>query len=276
MAVATLRSTVRLNNGVKMPMLGLGCSPTGRRNETERAVVAAIEAGYRHVDTASVYENEADVGRALRRVSIPRADVFLATKVWNSDLGYDRTLAAFDRSLKLLGVDQIDLYLIHWPLIRLRKESWKALGKLAADGRCRAIGVSNFAIKHLDEIIGETGERPAVNQVEFNPCVNQRRLHEWCRRKDILLQTHTPLVTHPRRSARKLAEIAMRYGKSPAQLMVRWALQKGVALLVRSLDPVEIVAHAEVFDFEISLPDVDAMDKLHSDARMKWDPNTAP
>ena len=257
-------------------MLGLGCMSTDDRHETERAIVAAVEAGYRSVDTASVYENEAEIGRALRRVSIPRADMFLATKVWNSDLGYDRTLAAFDRSLKLLGVEYVDLYLIHWPLIRLRKESWKALGKLTGEGRCRAIGVSNFAIKHLDEIIGETGERPAVNQVEFNPCVNQRRLHEWCRRKDILLQTHTPLATHPRRSTRKLAEIATGYGKSPPQLMVRWALQKGVAALVRTLDPVEIVAHADVFDFEISLRDIDTMDKLHSNSRVRWDPNSAP
>ena len=276
MAVATPRSTVRLNSGARMPMLGLGCTPTDRPPRTVDAVVAAIESGYRHVDTASVYENEADVGRALRRVSIPRADVFLTTKVWNSDLGYDRTLAAFDRSLELLDVEYVDLYLIHWPLIRLRKESWKALGKLAADGRCRAIGVSNFAIKHLDEIIGETGNLPAVNQVEFNPCVNQRRLHEWCRRKDILLQTHTPIATHPRRSVKKLAEIASRYRKSPAQLMVRWALQKGVAALVRALDPVEIAEQADVFDFEISLPDIDAMDKLHSNSRVRWNPNSAP
>ncbi len=276
MAVATLRSTVRLNCGARMPMFGLGCTPTERGGETVRAVGAALAAGYRLIDTASVYENEADVGRALRSTAIPRADIFLSTKVWNSDLGYDRTLAAFDRSLELLGVEYVDLYLIHWPLIRLRRESWRALGKLLEDGRCRAIGVSNFAIRHLEEIVSETGSVPAVNQVEFNPFLNQRRLHEWCRRKDILLQTHTPLSRHLRRRARHLHEMAERYGKSISQLMVRWALQKGVGVLVRTLDPAEIAEQADVFDFEISLRDIDTMDSLHANLRVGWDPTNAP
>lgn len=276
MAVATMRSTVRLNSGARMPMFGLGCTQTERGDDTVRAVDAALASGYRLIDTASVYENEADIGRALRSASIPRADVFLTTKVWNSDLGYDRTLSAFDRSLELLNVEYIDLYLIHWPLIRLRRESWRALVKLLEDGRCRAIGVSNFAIRHLEEIISETGSVPAVNQVEFNPFLNQRRLHEWCRRKDILLQTHTPLSRHLRRRARRLREIAGQYGKSTSQLMVRWALQKGVGVLVRSLDPREITEQADVFDFEISLRDIDAMDSLHANLRVGWDPTNAP
>ena len=276
MAVSTLRSTVRLQSGTRMPMFGLGCTPTARGDETVRAVETALATGYRLIDTASVYNNEADIGRALRQATVPRPDVFLATKVWNSDLGYDRTLSAFDRSLELLSVEYIDLYLIHWPLIRLRKESWRALGRLLEDGRCRAIGVSNFAIRHLEEIISETGSVPAVNQVEFNPFLNQRRLHEWCRRKDILLQTHTPLSRSLRRRARALREIADQYGKSTSQLMVRWALQKGVGVLVRSLDPVEITEQADVFDFEISLPDIDAMDSLHANLRVGWDPTNAP
>jgi methylglyoxal/glyoxal reductase len=259
-----------------MPMFGLGCTQPGEEDDTRGAVIAALENGYRLIDTASVYENEADVGRGLRAAAIPRDDVFLATKVWNSDLGYDRTLAAFDRSLELLQVEYIDLYMIHFPLIRLRRESWRALGKLYEDGRCRAIGVSNFAIKHIDEIVDETGVLPAVNQVEFNPFLNQRRLHEWCRRKEILVQTHTPVSKQTRRRERRLSEIAGPYGKSPAQLLLRWALQKGVGVLVRSLDPQEIADRADIFDFEISLRDVDAMDSLHENLRVGWDPSSAP
>lgn len=276
MAISSPRSTVRLNNGVRMPMFGLGCTRPGEDDDSERAVLAALEAGYRLIDTASVYENEAEVGRALRSASIPRDDVFLATKVWNSDLGYERTLEAFDRSLESLQVEYIDLYMIHFPLIRLRRESWRALGELLEGGRCRAIGVSNFAIKHIEEIVEETGVLPAVNQVEFNPFLNQRRLHEWCRRKDILLQTHTPVSKQTRRRERRISEIAEPYGKSASQLLLRWALQHGVGVLVRSLDPQEIAEQADIFDFEISLRDVDAMDSLHENLRVGWDPTTAP
>ncbi len=276
MAISSPRSTVRLNNGVRMPMFGLGCTQPDEGDDTERAVLAALEAGYRLIDTASVYENEADVGRALRSASIPRDDVFLATKVWNSDLGYERTLAAFERSLELLQVEYIDLYMIHFPLIRLRRESWRALESLLDTGRCRAIGVSNFAIKHIEEIAADSDVMPAVNQVEFNPFLNQRRLHEWCRRKDILMQTHTPVSKQTRRRERRLTEIAEPYGKSAAQLLLRWSLQKGVGVLVRSLDPDEIAEQADIFDFEISLRDVDTMDSLHENLRLGWDPTSAP
>jgi diketogulonate reductase-like aldo/keto reductase len=265
-----------LNNGIRMPMFGLGCTHAEDDQNTEEAVLAALEAGYRLIDTASVYENENDIGRALRSSAVSRADLFLATKVWNSDLSYDRTLLAFDRSLEALRVEYLDLYLIHWPLIRLRRESWRALTRLLEDGRVRAIGVSNFAVRHIEEIIGETGVVPAVNQVEFNPFLNQRRLHEWCRRKDILLQTHTPFSKRARRRARHLDEIAAHYGKDAAQLLLRWALQKGVGVLVRSLDPQEIARQSRVFDFEISLRDMDSMDSLHENLRVGWDPTNAP
>ena len=257
-------------------MFGLGCTAADDAKESERAVTAALECGYRLIDTASVYENETSIGRALGSSSLPRSDIFLSTKVWNSDLGYDRTLAAFDRSVDALKVDYVDLYLMHWPLIRLRRESWRAMQRLLEEGRCRAIGVSNFAIRHVEEIIGETGVVPSVNQVEFNPFLNQRRLHEWCRRKDILLQTHTPMPKRTRRRDRTLIEIAEHYGKSTSHVLLRWALQKGVAVLVRSLDPEEIIAGIDVFDFEISLRDIDLMDSLHENLRAGWDPTNAP
>ncbi|MFW5684996.1 MAG: aldo/keto reductase, partial [Spirochaetota bacterium] len=182
----------------------------------------------------------------------------------------------FDRSLELLQVEYVDLYLIHWPLIRLRRESWKAMIRLVEEGRVRAIGVSNFAIKHIEEIASASAVVPAVNQVEFHPFLNQRRLHEWCRRKDILVQSHTPISKHARRRARKLATIAEQYGKSVEQLLIRWTLQKDVGVLVRSSDPNEIEAQADVFDFEISLRDMDALDSLHENLRVGWDPTNAP
>lgn len=256
-------------------MIGLGCVRADP-GETERAVRSAIERGMRLVDTASVYENETEVGAALRSASVPRADVFVSTKVWNSDLGYDRTLKAFDRSLAELGVEYIDLYMIHWPLIRLRRESWNALRRLLGEGRCRAIGVCNFAPHHITEIAGETGVIPAVNQVEFNPFLNQGRLHEWCRRKDILVQTNRPFSKPGRLRDRRLQETAERYRKSTAQLVVRWALQKDVAVLLRSSDPERIAECADVFDFEISLPDMDTLDSLHQNARVSWDPSRVP
>ena len=276
MAVAGPRSSVRLNNGVRIPMFGLGCVQADEPGDTERAVTTALESGYRLIDTASVYENEAEVGRALQASALPREDIFVSTKVWNSDLGYESTLEAFNRSLDLLQVDYVDLYMIHWPLIRLRRESWRALIRLMEDGRCRSIGVSNFAIKHLHEIITESGVVPAVNQVEFHPFLNQRRLHEWCRRRDILMQTHTPVSRLSGRRGKALEEIAEHYRKEPSQLLVRWALQQGVGVLVRSNEPDQIRLQADVFDFEISLRDLDAMNAMHQNLRVRWDPTNAP
>ena len=276
MAVSSIRSTVRLNNGSRMPMLGLGCVSTDTGSETQRAVEAALEAGYRMIDTASVYENESEVGHALRSMSMPRQDVFLSTKVWNSDQGYDETLRAFDRSLQLLKVDYVDLYSLHWPLIRLRMESWRAIRRLVSEGRCKAAGVCNYAIRHLKELWTEAREAPVVNQVEFNPYLNQHRLLEWCRQYNIQLVTHSPLARGIRRKDRNVREIADRYGKSPGQILIRWALQRGVGVLTRATDPTTIRDHADVFDFEISLRDTDTLDNLNENLRVGWDPTKSP
>ena len=257
-------------------MMGLGCVPPEQPDDTRVAVEAALEAGYRLIDTASVYENEAEVGRAINGSSIPRQDIFLTTKVWNSDQGYDRTLAAFDRSLELLGLEYIDLYLLHWPLIRLRKESWRALEQLVTDGRCRAIGVSNYAVRHLQELLSSSSSVPVVNQVEYNPFLHQRQLQEWCRTHNIQLMTHTPMPHRPRRRAKPLLEMASRYGRTPAQMMIRWALQKDVAVLTRASTPEEIRSNGQVFDFEIGLKDLDILDGLHQNLRVGWDPTKSP
>ncbi len=276
MAVAGLRSTVRLNNGVRMPMFGLGCGRAETEAETERAFLAAIEFGYRFLDTASVYENEAAIGRAVRASSVPRDDLFIATKVWNSDQGYDRTLAAFDESLSLLGLDYVDLYLLHWPMIRLRRESWRALSYLVESERCRAIGVSNFTVRHIEEISSDSGVAPAVNEVEFNPFLNQSALQKWCARHEIQLITNRPVTRGNRLRDPRLTEIASHYGKTPDQILVRWSIQKGVAVLTRATDPEEIARHADVFRFEISLRDMDVLNGMHENLRTHWDPTKAP
>jgi diketogulonate reductase-like aldo/keto reductase len=276
MAVAGLRSTVRLNNLNRMPMFGLGCRRTESDLQTERAVSAALERGYRFIDTASVYENEAAVGRAIRASSIPRHDIFVSTKVWNSDQGYDRTLAAFDRSLRTLGLEYLDLYLLHWPMIRLRTESWRALVRIVEGGRCRSIGVSNFTIRHITELVNATGVVPAVNVVEFNPYLNQAGLLRWCASHEIQLITNRPVPRGNRLRDRRLLDIAGHYGREPDQILIRWGVQKGVAVLTRTMEPAEISRHADVFDFEISLKDMDVLGSFHENRREHWDPTKAP
>lgn len=259
-----------------MPMFGLGFRKVDNVEATESLVRSAISEGYRHIDTASVYENEAAVGRALLESSIPRQDVFVTTKVWNSEQGYERTLDAFERSLDRLGLDYIDLYLLQWPMIRLRRESWRALTQLVLTSRCRAIGVCNFTIRHLEEIINETGIVPAVNQVEFNPYLNQAGLLRWCSSHDIQLVTYTPIPRGRWRKDPRLQEIAAHYGKSPAQVLLRWSIQKGAAVLTRATTPEEIREHADVFNFEISLRDMDVLGRFHENLRVGWDPTKAP
>ena len=259
-----------------MPMFGLGCRRAESDDQTERSVAAALAAGYRLIDTASVYENEEAIGRALKASSVPRQDLFITTKVWNSDQGYDRTLEAFEGSLGALDLEYIDLYLLHWPMIRLRTESWRALVKLAQTERCRAIGVCNFTIRHLEEIISDTGVVPTVNQVEFNPYLNQAGLLHWCHSHEIQLVTNNPIPRGNRLRDPRLLEICGYYGKSPSQVMLRWNVQKGVTVLTRSTDPEEIAENADIFDFEISPKDMDWMNGFHENFRVNWDPTKAP
>lgn len=257
-------------------MFGLGCRRAEDDDDTTRAVEAALAAGCRLIDTASVYENELAIGRALRAATIPRHDLFITTKVWNSDQGYDRTLAAFENSLNALGLEYIDLYLLHWPMIRLRTESWRALIHLSRTDRCRAIGVCNFTIRHLEEIIKDTNIVPAVNQVEFNPYLNQAGLLRWCSNHEIQLVTNNPIPRGIRLRDPRLLDIAGHYGKSPAQILLRWNIQKGVTVLTRETEPAQIAEHTDIFDFEISLKDMDALNTFHENFRVEWDPTKAP
>jgi diketogulonate reductase-like aldo/keto reductase len=225
---------VKLNNGVKMPIFGLGTYLTRKGKETQDAVLHALEAGYRHIDTAKMYGNEKDVGEAVRRSGVPREDVFITTKLWNSDHGYDRTIAACEKSLKTLGLSYVDLYLIHWPVEDLRNESWKALERLLKEEKCRAIGVSNYMIWHLEELLENSSTVPAVNQVEFHPYLYQKDLLEFCQSHNIQLESYSPLTKGEKLNDPRLSAIASKYSKSPAQVLIRWVLQRGIVVIPKS------------------------------------------
>jgi diketogulonate reductase-like aldo/keto reductase len=271
-----IRSTVILNNGVEMPRLGLGVYQTRPGKETRAAVEWALEAGYRHLDTAALYANEADVGRAVRESGLAREGVFVTTKLWNSDHGYEAALRAFDESLTRLGLEFVDLYLIHWPVERHRSDTWRALEKLYAEGRCRAIGVSNYMIRHVDEVLAAGEVTPTVNQVEFSPFLYQRDLLEHCHARGIRMEAYSPLTKGERLGDARLSAIARRYGKSTAQLLIRWALQRDVVVIPKSADRARIRENADVFDFEISTGDMTALDALNEGLHTSWDPTDAP
>jgi diketogulonate reductase-like aldo/keto reductase len=267
---------VTLNNGIEMPLLGLGTYTMRRGKETEDAVLWALEAGYRLIDTATLYENERSVGRAIKKSRVPREEVFVTTKLWNDDHGYKRALAAFHESLGRLGLEYIDLYLIHWPVERLRGDSWRALETLLADGKCRAIGVSNYMIRHLEKLLESSGTVPAVNQVEFSPFLFQRGLLDFCRESGIQLQAYSPLTRGRRLRDPALARIAERYGKTRAQVLIRWALQHGVVVIPKSSHRDRIRENAEVFNFSVSPDDMEWLDSRGEDLHTDWDPTDAP
>jgi diketogulonate reductase-like aldo/keto reductase len=279
MAAATgwnLGSTFTLRGGVEIPMLGLGVylSPPGR--VTRDAVRVALELGYRHVDTARVYRNEADVAAGLAESGIPRDEVFLTTKLWNADHGYDQTLRACAASLKRLGTDRIDLYLVHWPVEGLRHETWRAMEQLLADGSVRAIGVSNYTIRHLEELLGRAKVPPAVNQVELHPFLHQRELLAFCRRHGIQVEAYAPLVKAERMDHPVIARIARKHGRTPAQVLVRWSLQHELVAIPKSVRPERIEENADVFSFALGPEDMEALDGLDEGLRTSWDPTDAP
>ncbi|MCB9489552.1 MAG: aldo/keto reductase [Deltaproteobacteria bacterium] len=271
-----LTTTVTLNNGVAMPLLGLGVYQAADGGECREAVVHALKFGYRHVDTAAMYGNEKDVGEGVRASGVPRDQVFVTTKLWNSDHGYDRAMRAFDASMKRLRFETLDQYLIHWPVQNLRGETWRALVKLYQDGRIRSIGVSNYTVRHLEELLSESDIVPATNQVEFHPFLFQRELMEFCKSKGIQLVAYSPLTKGTRLRDPALASFAKRYERTPAQIMIRWCLQHGVVCIPKSSHPGRIEENASVYDFEISPEDMAALDALNENDHCTWDPTDAP
>jgi diketogulonate reductase-like aldo/keto reductase len=273
---SSLRSTLKMNNGVEIPVLGLGVfrSPPGQK--TRQAVLDALAVGYRHVDTAHIYGNERDVGEAIRRSELPRKNIFVTTKLWNSDHGYDRALRAFDRSATELGLDYVDLYLIHWPVEGLRQETWRALESLYRGQRCRAIGVSNYTISHLSELLDSCEVVPAINQVEFHPFLYQRELLDFCERKEIALEAYSPLAKAKKLADPTLVRLAEKYQKTPAQVLIRWSLQHGLVVIPKSIRKERIEENADVFNFALATADMQLLDALDRGLRTAWDPTHAP
>jgi len=266
-------STVRLSNGVEMPWLGLGVFLSKEGKEVENAVKCALESGYRSIDTASIYRNEVGVGKGIIESGVPRKDIFLTTKVWNSDQGYQSTFRAFDESLEKLQTNYIDLYLIHWPKGDVSVETWKALEELYDQGRIRAIGVSNFLVHHLLHLLEHSRIIPMVNQVEFHPELVQPDLFHFCNANHIQLEAWHPIMKGKVNDIPLLQVLSAKYQKSPVQIVLRWDIQKGVVTIPKSVTPERIIHNADIFDFELSPEDMDKIDSLDKHARMGADPD---
>lgn len=267
-----ISEATRLSNGVMMPWLGLGVWRVEEGPEVKSAVRTALGLGYRSIDTATLYQNEQGVGEAIRESGIPREDIFVTTKVWNSEQGYQSTLKAFEESRMKLGIDVVDLYLVHWPVKGKYKETWKALEELYAQGKVRAIGVSNFLVHQLQDLMQDCTVKPMVNQVEYHPLLQQPELLQFCKREGIQLEAWRPIMGG-RLDVPLLVELAAKYGKSPAQIVLRWELQQGVVVIPKSVKPERIRENADVFDFELSADDMQRMAGLDEHHRFGADPD---
>lgn len=269
----SLKDTVELHNGVHMPWVGLGVYMVEEGEEVIHSVKTALEVGYRSVDTASVYKNEEGVGTAIRESGVPREEVFVTTKVWNKSQGFESTLEAFERSRKRLGFEYIDLYLVHWPVKGKYKETWKALEKLYKEGWVRAIGVSNFQVHHLEDLMADAEIKPMVNQVEFHPYLTQKELLSFCKQNQIVMEAWGPLMRGECIHVPEIRSLAEKYGKSPAQILLRWDLQHGVVTIPKSVHAERIKENADIFHFELAQEDMDLLDSLNKNHRFGPDPD---
>jgi diketogulonate reductase-like aldo/keto reductase len=262
-----------LNNGHRMPWLGLGVFQIEDGEPVEQAVKAALEIGYRSVDTAAAYGNESGVGRAIRESGIPREEVFLTTKVWNDDQRAKRVLAAFEESLKRLDTEYVDLYLIHWPVKGCYQETWHEMERIYDSGRAKAIGVSNFQVHHLEDILSDSQIVPAVNQIEFHPFLAQPELVQFCRQHKIQVEAWSPLMQGRIITEEAVRKLARKHHRTPAQVTLRWDLQHEVVTIPKSAHASRIAENAQVFDFELSQEDMNALDALDQGRRVGPDPD---
>jgi 2,5-diketo-D-gluconate reductase A len=264
-----------LNDGNSIPQVGLGVWQTPPE-DTERAVATALDAGYRHVDTAAAYRNEREVGQALEKSDLPRDEVFVTTKLWNADQGYDSTLTAFDKSMKRLRLDYLNLYLIHWPMPAMGAfvETFKAFAHLREQGRIRSIGVSNFAPEHLRTLVDSTGIVPAVNQIELHPLLQQEELRELHAQLGVATEAWSPLGQGSLLANETVVAVAEAQEKTPAQVLIRWHIQLGNIVIPKSVTPERIVSNFDVFDFELSEQDMAAISALGDGTRLGPDPRT--
>jgi diketogulonate reductase-like aldo/keto reductase len=269
---------IELNTGAKMPQLGFGTWKLADGKEAKNAVAEALKVGYRLIDTARAYGNEKSVGQAIHESGIPREEIFVTTKLWNNDQGYDSALKAFDESLEKLGLEYIDLYLIHWPSTNKRADSWRALQEIYKGGKAKAIGVSNYTIRHLDELLGGSDVVPAVNQCEFHPFIyaDQKELLDYCHKKGIVFEAYSPLARASSFSNTVLHAIAERHAKTPAQIMLRWAIQKDTVPIPKSSNAERIKENFKAFGFELSDEEIKTIDALSIGERTTWDPTDLP
>ncbi|PFD52094.1 aldo/keto reductase [Bacillus cereus] len=272
-----LQSKTVLNNGVEMPWFGLGVFKVEDGPELVEAVKSAIKAGYRSIDTAAIYGNEKAVGEGIRagikEAGISREDLFITSKVWNSDQGYETTLAAYEESLKKLALDYLDLYLVHWPVEGKYKDTWRALETLYKEKRVRAIGVSNFQIHHLQDVMKDAEIKPMINQVEYHPRLTQKELQAFCKEQGIQMEAWSPLMQGQLLDNEKLQEIAEKHGKTTAQVILRWDLQNGVITIPKSTKEHRIIANADIFNFELTKEDMEKIDALNQNHRVGPDPD---
>ncbi len=272
--VVSIKDCTVLNNNVEMPWLGLGVFKMKEGDETENAIRAALDYGYRSIDTAAIYRNEEGVGRAIKNSGIHKDELFITTKIWNSNQGYETTLKAFDESRRKLQLDVIDLYLIHWPVKGKYTETWKALEKLYTDGSVRAIGLSNFLVHHIQDILEICEIPPMVDQVEFHPQLRQPELHRFCVEHQIQLEAWAPLGQSRSLQNPAVVEIAEKHGKTPAQILIRWDLQLEVVTIPKSSKPERILENCQVFDFSLDSSDMESIGRLDENLRFSDDPDT--
>lgn len=271
--IQNIQDTITLNNGVKMPQLGFGVFKVESGSQTVESVKKALEVGYRAIDTAAVYKNEESVGQAIRESGIPREELFITSKVWNSDQGYESTLKAYDESLQRLGLEYLDLYLIHWPVKGKYNDTWKALEKLYKDGRVRAIGVSNFHVHHLEDLFANSEIKPVIDQVELHPRLTHEELRDFSQKHEIKVQAWGPLGQGNLIEEPTIKHIADKHGKTTAQVLIRWHLQHDIVVIPKSVTPSRIEENAQVFDFELSMDEMNKIDALNLNERFGADPD---
>jgi diketogulonate reductase-like aldo/keto reductase len=262
-----------LNTGATAPAIGFGTWQI-QPEQTKEMVLTALEAGYRLIDTARIYGNEAEVGQAVRESGLPREEIFVTTKLWNEDQGYDKALAACERSLEKLGLDYLDLYLIHWPATSRRHEAWRAFEKLQDDGLIKAAGVSNYTVNHLQQLLERSDRVPAVNQIEFHPYIyeEQRTVLDFCHEKNIVVEAYSPLRRFGSDTPREIEQVAERLNVSPQQVILRWCFQQQTLALPRSTNPDHIRSNFDIFSFELTEDDINSINKLTDGERVTWDP----
>ncbi|MBM7647661.1 diketogulonate reductase-like aldo/keto reductase [Bacillus ectoiniformans] len=272
--IKKINDTVQLHNGIHIPRLGLGVYKMTDDQETLQAIKGALSEGYRLIDTAAFYDNEAIVGEAVRQSGINRKDLFITSKVWNSDQGYDETLRAFEQSLTKLKMDYMDLYLIHWPVADKYKESWRAIERLYEEGIVKSIGVSNFKIHHLEDLMTQANTKPMVNQVELHPYLSQQELRDYCNEQQIAVEAWSPIARNRLADEPVLNQLANHYNKTVAQIILRWHLQNDVIIIPKSVHLNRLKENADLFDFELTADDMAAVHAINKNQRFGADPDT--